>query len=351
MNGKSTEVGRKFVAYGDVLRMIASAMAVMLHCISPYVKSTAFYGARSWVLFVALDATCRAGVPLFLMLSGAMLLSRDETEGTLAFYRRKITPVLVLIVFWDIFYYLYDFLFFYGQENFSLRELIDRMLNNGTEYHIWYLYTLVGIYLTAPFLKKALARCSECETVILLIITAFCSTLRPFFNTVLPVYLYLFDPLANGYLGFFLLGYILSRRKFHVGARCAFYACGVLGAGLCVYSTVVASGADGLSFPFNYGYSIVHYASASAIFVLVRALFDKKGSDRVSPAPLRRLSGATLGIYLLHVVTLAVVQSYLPVGSLTPLPAVAALFAVTYTVSLVLSLVLSRIPFIGKYIV
>ena len=167
MNGKSTEVGRKFVAYGDVLRMIASAMVVMLHCISPYVKSTAFYGARSWVLFVALDATCRAGVPLFFMLSGAMLLSRDETEGTLAFYRRKIPPVLVLIVFWDIFYYLYDFLFFYGQENFSLRELINRMFNNGTEYHIWYLYTLVGIYLTAPFLKKALARCSECETVIL----------------------------------------------------------------------------------------------------------------------------------------------------------------------------------------
>ena len=351
MNGKSTEVGRKFVSYGDVLRIIASAMVVMLHCISPYVKSTAFWGARSWVLFVALDAVCRAGVPLFLMLSGAMLLSRDETEDTLAFYRRKIPHVLVLIVFWDIFYYIYECFFPYAQKDFSLRELIDGILNNGTGYHLWYLYTLVGIYLAAPFLKKALARCSERETVILFIITVFCSTLRPFLNTVLPVYLYFFEPLANGYFGFFLLGYILSRHKLRVGARCAFYACGVLGAGLCVYSTDSASGADGLSFPFNYGSSIVHYASASAIFVLVRALLGRKGSDRLSPVPLRRISRATLGIYLLHAAVLSILQSYLPVGSLTPLPAVAALFAVTYAVSLALSLALSRIPLVGKYIV
>lgn len=42
-------------------------------------------------------------------------------------------------------------------------------------------------------------------------IILFPTTLRPILNQLLPVDLYFFDPLMEGYVGYFLLGYLLGK--------------------------------------------------------------------------------------------------------------------------------------------
>ena len=75
---------------------------------------------------------------------------------------------------------------------------------------MWFVYTMMGIYLAAPFLKRITDACTGRQLSLLLLLIIFPTSIRPLLNTVLPVYIYLFDPILEGYLGFFLMGYLLG---------------------------------------------------------------------------------------------------------------------------------------------
>ena len=68
---------RQRAAYLDFLRCFAIFSVLLLHTLVPVVTNTGVYGAPSWKLCVALDALTRVGVPLFFMLSGYLMLSRE----------------------------------------------------------------------------------------------------------------------------------------------------------------------------------------------------------------------------------------------------------------------------------
>ena len=71
---------RERIAYLDFLRCLAIFLVILLHTLVPVVTNTGVYGAPSWKLCVALDALTRVGVPLFFMLSGYLMLSREGTR-------------------------------------------------------------------------------------------------------------------------------------------------------------------------------------------------------------------------------------------------------------------------------
>lgn len=63
------------------------------------------------------------------------------------------------------------------------------------------------------------------------VLICLCTTLRPFVDTVLPVYIFMFEPLFNGHIGFFLLGYILGKTDIKSRAIPLFALMGLVGDG------------------------------------------------------------------------------------------------------------------------
>ncbi|MDR3278327.1 MAG: acyltransferase family protein [Oscillospiraceae bacterium] len=66
--------------YINYLRVLAIFLVVGLHCIAPYIVSVPLFDTPVWWFCLVTNAFFRAGVPLFLMISGFLLL-RDDTPS------------------------------------------------------------------------------------------------------------------------------------------------------------------------------------------------------------------------------------------------------------------------------
>ncbi len=323
--------------YMDVLRVFAFLCVTALHAVTPYISAASLVGSVSWIFCVCVNAVARAGVPLFLMLTGALLLGRDEGVG--AFYRRRLPRILLPIAVWDILYYLGDAALSGGAP--SLSAFLGTVLNNGTYYHLWYLYELLGIYLILPFLSRACRSSNLKEVAVLLVIAAFPGTIRPFLNRHLPIGIFLFDPLLEGYLGYVLLGYLLSR--IHITKSAVVLACLslVLGLFFSIAGNIHASleaGAPDLA--MNGGYMLNHYLTAGGLFLLARRFILSPAVPGKLSGLMRTLSAATYPAYGIHAAVLFALERFIPIPSVTL--AVCVFTAATALFSLVFGLVTRR---------
>ena len=96
------------------------------------------------------------GVPLFLMISGYLLLDRDYTkERTLAFFKRNLLP---LIVSYEIFDLALAIVQYIGAGGVTVADYVKSALFIGPAPmgHLWYMQAIVGAYLLVPLLALLL---------------------------------------------------------------------------------------------------------------------------------------------------------------------------------------------------
>lgn len=151
-----------------------------------------------------LDSLVRCSVPLFVMLSGALLLSPQDKPATPLQIIGRIRKVAIPLLTWNVAYLLYVS-HFTGQ-------VIDwmSMLRQVPMYHLWFVYMIIGLYLLLPVLQAvfaAIAKRSDLQRYLLalwLVVTC------------VPVY-YPHPILALvqqtsllGYAGYFLIGGIVA---------------------------------------------------------------------------------------------------------------------------------------------
>ena len=294
---------KKRIPYLDFLRCLAICFVVVLHSIASTLVNTEFYQCNTWYLCMLVDPFDRTGVPLFFMISGFLLLSRSSTERIWNFYRHNIPKLVIPLTAWSLIYYAAEVV--YGQHPIEVDQFLSRFLNQGVSYHMWFIYTLAGIYLLCPFLKRIVDHCTARQLVLLLGIILFPTTLRPILNQILPVSLYFFNSLMEGYLGYFLLGYILGREEFQKKARILIYLGGMVGYVACLLGNLAQASPEGISLPMNGGYMLNHYLLASSLFVFSRTFF-KIHANKVEKLSnlLEKASNLAFGVYWIHVLIL-----------------------------------------------
>ncbi len=86
----------------DVLRVLACFMVVLSHACDPFVGQ--FDNDRvAFITGTAIGSLMRPSVPLFVMMTGVLLLPIAERDSQLnVFYRKRIGRVLWPIVFWSL---------------------------------------------------------------------------------------------------------------------------------------------------------------------------------------------------------------------------------------------------------
>lgn len=288
---------KKRCFYLDLLRIWAILCVVLLHCITGIMSSPALRGSASWAVSIVLNELVRTGVPLFLMISGYLMLSAEKSAEIGWFYKKRLPRLLIPLGVWNIIYYV--FYAFRGGDT-SVGGFFAAVANNGTAYHMWFVYTLFAIYLITPFLKKLADTLTDRQLLLLITIILFPCTLRPFINTVAPVYIYLFEPLAEGYLGYFLLGYLLGRAKLSFRVRIPIIIGGMVG----LFIGVFANFNSPDTLPFNQGYSINHYLLAAALFCMARTLDEHINIPCLVCKAFAKISDISFGIYWLHVIAI-----------------------------------------------
>lgn len=283
--------------YLDLLRVFAISGVVLLHSINTLVITPWLYETASWKIAIVLNEFSRAGVPLFLMISGYLMLSDERSADFSSFYKKRLPRLLIPLFAWNVIYFIGDII--RGTDT-SVGGFLAALVNNGTSYHMWFVYTLTGIYLITPFLKKLLSALTQKQLILLILIVLFPTAIRPLINITAPIYVHLFDPLLEGYLGFFLVGYLLGTVTLGKTARICIMLGGIAGAALGIVGNTLACDGVTMNFPFNGGYTVNHYLLAASLFCTAKTLDEKVNIPVIVRKITAKLSNISFGVYWIH---------------------------------------------------
>lgn len=229
---------QQHIVWLDVVRFIAMFTVVCCHCTDPFnfYPGTAPDIERIKLWGAIYGALLRPCVPLFVMITGALLLPvRGEAS---VFYKKRILRVLWPFLIWSVVYNLFpwitgllglnpavllDFFPYSGEEvarqslAVSLDYIAQIPLNFSiVDVHMWYIYLLIGLYLYLPVFSAWVEKASEKAK--LWFLAAFAvTTLLPYYNEFVAQYLWgtcswnAFGMLYYfaGFNGYLLLGHYL----------------------------------------------------------------------------------------------------------------------------------------------
>lgn len=284
----------------DAIRASALFLVVIVHTAGPQnLKNNLIASA---VFFVG-----KLGVPLFVMLSGALLLPKYETLEI--FYKKRINKIILPWFFWSIVYLFYKnlvgILAFSSISN-TLKEFIIVMLSD-----FWFMPMIVGIYVVTPYLRKVVR-----SNISLLYLFIFWFTI---FSLLPLLYLSSLFPgtssaglayIISGFSGYFLLGWYINEYGIHKLSTKMLFGCGAAGLIISLFFSTIYS--DNLLFFLIHDYLSPPILIASAALF---ALLLKTEKKIISLLPARIYSNLSLysyGIFLCHVLITHLLSQLLP---------------------------------------
>lgn len=149
------------VAWIDSLRACAILAVVLCHAVEGIYSLNLEYMdqlsmASKGFAFLAFTLG-RGGVPLFLLISGYLLLDREyDARATRVFYEKNCLHLLVCTEIWIIIYDLFGSL--YWNTSISIWDTLGRMLffKPINAIHMWYLPMILGFYVLIPAVAKGI---------------------------------------------------------------------------------------------------------------------------------------------------------------------------------------------------
>lgn len=201
--------GNNYLFSADLLRAIAIIMVVIIHVFGEYVNFPRDFLTGHWWAANLIDAFSRSAVPLFIMLSGMLLLHEGKADSPRAFFKKRLYRLGIPVLFWPIFYTIWRL--WLNHLPFSVSSFLADYISLSIYYHLYFLYVILGLYLLTPPLKIFIRHASENHKKYLILLTFSFSILIPllkyFFkidinvSTILTIFL-LFIPyyLAGDYL-------------------------------------------------------------------------------------------------------------------------------------------------------
>ncbi len=101
----------------------------------------------------------RIGVPLFLFLSGYLLLTRSYDKPKITrFYYHNLMPLVIVWEIWIFIYSIFSHMFFSVPFDFACYFRRALFLEHGGLPHTWYMPMIIGMYIFIPYVALTLQK-------------------------------------------------------------------------------------------------------------------------------------------------------------------------------------------------
>ncbi len=346
----------------DYLRVFASVAIILLHVTAQNMKYVELSGTE-WNIYNICNSASRWGVPVFVMMSGALFLPREIPTKTL--YKKYISRMAIAYVVWSAFYAIVDpigNLIFKEGYQISFVEIAGSFISGAV--HLWFLPMIIGLYMCIPLIKQitkndnlikyffilSLVFCfikTQSELVTTYLLSGNAQLIFEHFNTLFKNFNI---NLIFGFVSYFILGFYLNKTEINKKKRMLIYALGIIGLALTILLNLLASKNTGKSTEAFYGATSINVLLMStAVFVWFR--YNAKGNDKLNKIIIK-LSKYSFGAFLVHIFILQILRTFgIQSTSFHPVLSVPAITIFTTVVSYLISMVLNKIPVIKKYIV
>ncbi|GHU93490.1 membrane protein [Clostridia bacterium] len=317
-------------AYIDIIRIASMFMVVFLHSAAAGLRT--HLGGASWQILNAFTSIFTAAVPLFFMISGAVVLDSPNTCGYEVTLKKRLPRLIIPLIAWSVVAAVWT-----GVKSSDLSvflKILTVIPTGEAAIHLWFMYTLIPLYMISPLLKAMVDSASRRTLeigLLLWVIALVLGTIEPFlpenlkFLTQISAFSNM--KLFGGYLGFFLLGYYLHRYPLKINIKW-------VAAITCATAVIIALGTWAVSSE-SYVEQFKSYRSAyvivlsCGIFLIARRLFDGK----TLPRQVKTLSALSFGVYLSHNIFISVLYNifYWNVSGFSGTSALFAAFCFTVT--------------------
>lgn len=276
----------------DVIRVIACMMVVLMHA-----PMTGEFAAAHGP-FLVLDSYLTApAVPLFFMVSGALLLPCREDLTAGIYLKKRIGKIIGPTLCFSLFYITLNISQLGGASLEVIRTIASIPFSAQGHGILWFMYTLTGLYLLVPIISPWIRRASKRELELYLILWLI-TLLYPYIGLAVKInsgdtgVLYYF----TGYAGYFLLGHYLS--KYPLSLKW------LLPLAVLVLPLPLINKLMNWNLDF---YSAFWYLSApvaimsAAWFVVIKAFVERIQIKDIISKALINVSNLSFGIYLIHI--------------------------------------------------
>lgn len=327
----------------DIVRIVAIALVVCTHSIGAQTW-TPLSISSDWVINDFYTSLFRICVPLFIMVSGALLL--DKIEPYTIFFTKRATKVIIPWILWTFIYMVWNV--------FSNGIAISTPYAFLKSFYIifmsqfWFLPMITGIYLLTPLLRVWIKHARKLDVYYALALWFGIYSIYPFIHKIISPEYAVPVPFVLEHLGYFLLGYVIYRWINVVKYTKILILIFVLSVMANSFGTFAAFGINRLDlqgyFWNNLSFFIVVATIAS--FLLIRNLFEKQifAKDSKAYGVIITLSNASFGIFFVHVI---IIQAMQQVPAPFPIPYFLAtlLYAlIVYLISLGIILLIQKTP-------
>lgn len=338
----------------DLLRILAAFSVVMLHASAQNWYTTPV-ATTEWFIINTYDALFRFGVPIFVMISGALFLSSPKAYDIKHLYQHNILRMFILYLTWSFGYGLYD-CFKLGFPYLTFADIFRKMLQG--RYHLWFLPMIICLYMLIPILKTWVTHAGEKEikyfTLLFFLFQVVRTTIRCYvFDTAILNFMDGFKPdIICSYVGYFVLGYFLYQKGLPKQTAKLLY----LAFPFCCLANIILSTALSRKYGVPNGtvydcYCLFTFLITVTLFHLFANVLRKKEYPAVVTTVISEISADTLGIYMLHIgIMESQLEFILYIKQMPAIYGVPLLAAVCFLLAMLPTMLIRRIPTIGRYL-
>ena len=336
---------RKSIFFIELLRTIAAFAVVLIHVLGPFRKLYGQISESDWLAAAGINSATRWAVPVFMMLSGALLLSSKKPFNCKYYLSRRLAKVVIPFIAWTVIYAIIT-----GWENggwylATTLEVLKNSPNNPAWYHIWFFYDFIPLYFVIPFFALFLKRTDDETLKLLLFSFTVLFTMKWLgVNTFLAQNLIL-------YTGYLFLGWYLFNRDNSKEVKYWIFA-GVSMLLLNFFGTWYIARETGKYSSFFMGYKTLNTAIIGGmLFVCAQTWGEKVPTS--ARGLISTISKYSFGIYLLHPILLIPIRNldngyYQMFGS--NWIAIPAISLIIMGISLVITIFLAKVPVLNKLV-
>jgi len=292
-----------YLSYGDALRIFGAAAVALIHMSEFFVKNPDSISRSDWWFCNFILSWSRSAVPLFIMLSGALLLHPAKIEPVKVFYRKRFQRIGIPLLFWSVFYMAYAAKF--GKTGLTMHDALKNTALGLTYGHLYFLFAIAGLYLFTPVIWIYIQRATRREMlfgITLLFIMLVGGNMAASFT---------YYGWSGGtaftkfvpYLGYFLLGYYL--RGTVLSPRAFAFTCLI-----CIGSILATTLVTGvLFFQLDIGRDMELYSplcptiiiTSITLFLIISNIIRRREKKNAGKKNLvHKLASVTMGVYLIH---------------------------------------------------
>ncbi len=298
--------------FADYMRVTATLAVILLHAAGDLLYSFDKNDLLNsyWWTGNVIDSCVRWCVPVFVMLSGSLLLNPNKEEAIGEFLKKRMMRVLVPFVFWSVVYIMYTYRGYI--HDFKMPwwpDVLELFFFKDVYFHLWFVPMILGLYFLTPtfrvFLKSAKRVDIEYFLMFWFCVSVIQVSFAQFFVIKYIGWL--------AYIGYLLMGYYL--KTYEIKRKKLLYAAGWISLAATIFGTWYLSVFFGRfdnneQIFYQYLHPNVIFMGA-ALFVYIKEFDWSSFADRFPRlhSHIRWFSGLSFGVYLVHALLLDVFKN------------------------------------------